>query len=342
MDRIFKWSAYSLILLSILLGGCNSSGLETEITSLATQANIPSDTALNTETVEENSGTSDTIISPIDGMVLVYIPAGEFLMGGDELEIESVVANCISQGTDPDICRNWHKNEVPQHSVYLDAYWIDQTEVSNGMFVDFLNDVGSHIDPESDLMWMDVVNGIFHRVTFDGMAYSVESGYENHPVSMVFWEGAKAYCEWAGRRLPTEAEWEKAARSNDGRPYPWGDASPTCDLVNVEFCFGEPGDIHLIPVGSLPDGASSYGVLNMGGNVSEWVQDWYASNYYSQSPYENPQGPSSGDKRVYRGGSCVELGKSARVSFRVGIDPLIVGGPGGSVGFRCAQSIDQP
>jgi formylglycine-generating enzyme required for sulfatase activity len=230
--------------------------------------------------------------SPIPGGV-VYVPAGNFTMGSD----------------------SGFSDEKPVHTVYLDAYYIDRFEVTNFQFAEFLSaGNGSHYDSPM-------------RITQSGSTYTAQSGYENHPVIHVNWYGAKAYCEWAGKRLPTEAEWEKAARGTDGRTYPWGEG---IDSTKANYNSSET-----TPVGSYPGGVSPYGAYDMTGNVWEWVSDWYSSTYYSSSPSSNPQGSSSGSLRVLRGGSWNYINPSAlRSAFRAGLDP---GLRLPYYGFRCLQ-----
>ncbi len=195
--------------------------------------------------------------SAIAGMV--YVPAGEFLMGSPD-----------GEGYD---------DEHPLHTVYLDAFWIDKTEVTNAMYQQCVN----------------------AGVCQENHDYGVAFNGPDQPVVGVNWYDAKTYCEWVGKRLPTEAEWEKAARGTDGRKYPWGNQSPNCSLLNYVShggaCVGRTA-----PVGSYPAGASPYGALDMAGNVWEWVSDWYNANYYINSPPSNPTGPNSGEKRSLRGG----------------------------------------
>lgn len=240
----------------------------------------------------------DIRVSEIDGMEMVYVPSGNFLMGYSDEDVESILMNC---GAD---CEGFtFEAEQPQHEVYLDSFWIDVTEVTNAMYASFLNSEGNRCEGGRECIEtydseMKISNGEWHP----------SSGYANHPVTGMTWQGAKTYCEWVGRRLPTEAEWEKAARGEDARRYPWGNEF-NCNLLNTG---NEGGDFRLLgcddfdgtsPVGSFPDGASPYGALDMAGNVDEWVMDWYDKNYYSVSPAKNPLGPSFGEDRIVRGGS---------------------------------------
>jgi len=221
-------------------------------------------------------GVSATAIAQTDGMVQVYVPEGEFEMG--------------SADDDPD----GRDDEKPRHTVYLDAFWIDQTEVTNAMFVDFLNEEGNQ--EEGGVTWLaeenwaliEQVNGTFQP----------KSGFTDHPVVALSWDGANAYCTWAERRLPTEAEWEKAAGGTDGRKYPWGNDAPTCEQAQFSGCEG-----NTVAVGTKPAGASPYGALDMAGNVWEWISDSWDSNYYASSPGENPAGPSTNRTEVLRSGS---------------------------------------
>ncbi len=168
-------------------------------------------------------------------------------------------------------------DERPQHTVHLDAFWIDRTEVTNARYR-LCVEAGACAEPEC---WDD-----------DAL------NAPDQPVVCVTWRDAVGYAAWAGGRLPTEAEWEKAARGTDGRLYPWGDGAPDCERANYNRCVGLP-----LPVGSLPGGASPYGVLDMAGNVHEWVSDRYGKYSYADSARENPLGPDSGFNRVTRGGS---------------------------------------
>jgi len=196
----------------------------------------------------------DTKISTMDGMIQVYVTQGEFMMGSNE---------------DP------RSKEYPEHLVYLDAFWMDKVEVTNSMYERCVNS-GECFAPVSRLN-----------------PYYVKWAYRDLPVVYVNWYGAEKYCAWAGRRLPTEAEWEKAARGTDSRYFTWGNSRATPRLANfAETLMGEP-----LPAYRYPLGASPYGALNMGGNVREWVSDWFNNKYYLNSPYENPQGAETGTER---------------------------------------------
>jgi formylglycine-generating enzyme required for sulfatase activity len=226
-------------------------------------------------------------------MTLVYVPAGEFRMGSD--------------GTNDD--------ERPAHTVYLDAFWIDQTEVTNARYRACAA-AGACLPPAEK---GSPTRGDYYQ----------NGAYAGFPVMGVTWEQAYAYCAWAGRRLPSEAEWEKAARGTDGRRYPWGDGPPDDSLANFD---DQAGDTTL--AGSYPAGASPYGALDMAGNVWEWVSDWYGTDYYQYSPPENPAGPDTGEFRVIRGGSYNADNYSLRSVFRFGDHP---GYWYSDVGLRCAM-----
>ena len=260
-----------------------------------------------------------TLVAPVDNMTLMYVPAGEFLMG-TEIGLT---------------------DEQPIHKVYLDAYWIDQTEVSNAMYSNCV-EAGKCSEPSSLIFYSD-------------------PEFAHHPVEYVSWNDAVNYCTWTERRLPSEAEWEMAARwdpyTNQQRVYPWGDEYD-CRKGNFDDeleldaslmqdgSVGCDGFVRSAPVGSFPDGASLYGALDMSGNVWEWVHDAFIEvdpfnasieNYYATSPLENPMGvdPAITEYRSMRGGSYNFTFGFGRAAYRLwyGLDDSYDG-----VGFRCALS----
>jgi serine/threonine-protein kinase len=277
---------------------------------------------------------------------MVYVPAGEFTMGSDDDDVEYALQLC-SKYRGGDCERIWFEDEQPVHTVYLDAFYIDETEVTNAQFAAFVSATDYETDAEQtecgfiyDGDEWNCVPGVDWQHPFGPDTDLV--GRDEHPVVQVSWNDAKAYCEWAGARLPTEAEWEKAARGTDRRTYPWGN---TFDSGRVNFCdqnceFGwkdtgaDDGYAQTAPVGSYPQGASPYGALDMAGNVWEWVADWYGEGYYSQSPGRNPPGPDSSGYRVVRGSSWFHEANDVRGANRSGINPDV---PGIYVGFRCAR-----
>jgi iron(II)-dependent oxidoreductase len=176
------------------------------------------------------------------------------------------------------------------------------------------------------------VDATGYRVPDHWQNGQIPRGKENHPVVYVSWDEAAAYAQWAGKRLPAEAEWEKAARGTDGRKYPWGNQF---DAARCNTSESKVRDT--TPVGEYsPQGDSPYGVSDMAGNVSEWAADWYDENYYAQSPTRNPQGPPSGQYKVLRGGAWYSDKDFARVSFRDNVLPTF---REGYVGFRCVKSV---
>jgi len=235
--------------------------------------------------------------SSVDGMMMLYIPAGEFTMGSNDGQ----------------------QDEKPAHNVYLDAYWMDKTEVTNSMYAKCVQ-AGRCVLPRSSSS--NTRNNYYGNVE-----------YENFPVVYVTRDNAQTYCEWANRRLATEAEWEKAARGTDSRRYPWGNEEPTDLLLNIKIQ-------DTTQVGSYQRGASFYGLLDMGGNVWEWASDWYSSSYYSNSPQANPLGPDSGIKFVARGGGWLDmlggLFVHAKTTYRGGFYTTY---SDVHLGFRCARSV---
>ena len=269
----------------VFLGGCGASPSSVSTPPSATAVTLP--TMLPITVKIEQRGT--------DNAPMVFVLAGEFLMGSAE--------------SDKDV----GDEEKPQHTVSLDAFRIDQHEVTNAQYKQCV-DAGKCTAPSD--------SSSNTRKSYYGNAQ-----FDNYPVVYVSWQDAKNYCAWAGKRLPTEAEWEKAARGTDGRRYPWGDTFDKSKLNSFEN-----GNKDTTEVGKYPSGASPYGAYDMAGNVWEWTNDWYGENYYASSPKQNPQGPSSGSMRAYRGGSTFNDFLFARAATRFGYSPddrLPV------IGFRC-------
>jgi len=238
---------------------------------------------------------------------MVRIPAGPFLMGA-------------AQG-DP--------QEAPPHRVSLASYAIDRTEVTNRAFMWFVQCTGYRTTAEQEGGSVLYRDGGYQTVAEASWRAPQGPGSDlrgllAHPVVHVTWHDAAAFCRWAGKRLPSEAEWEKAARGTDGRLYPWGYAAPDSGAVwranyGLDQCCdasAADGYLHTAPVGSFPAGASPYGLLDVAGNAWEWTQDYYSAEYYDAGPAANPRGPTSGDERSLRGGSWVSPPFRLRASFR--------------------------
>lgn len=205
-------------------------------------------------------------------------------------------------------------DERPVHRVYLDAFYMDKYHVTVEQYAKFLEATDKEAPPEWDIM--------------------NQPRHQTRPVVNVSWFDAATYCKWAGKRLPTEAEWEKAARGTDGRLYPWGNQAPTRLHAN----FGKKewaNHMALVPVGMFEMGKSPYGIYDMAGNAWEWVNDWYDHDYYKKSPAKNPQGPAKGKSKVVRGGNWLYVQEFLRSSFRFNAEPS---GRQFGYGFRCAKT----
>ena len=269
---------------------------------------------------------------------MVEVPACEFTMGADaDVGFEACKKYYI--GSEDECERSWYEDEEPEHTVYVDAYYMDKYEVTNAEYAEFLNEKGNQT--EGDVTWLDL--GDYALIEYSGNQFKTKSGFAKHPVVDVTWYGAKAYCEWAGKRLPTEAEWEKAARGTDGRKYPWGN---TFDGSRVNFCdtncgFGhankdyDDGYKRTAPVGSYPSGVSPYGVYDMAGNVWEWTSSHYESYPYDKTDGREDMTLTNVERLVLRGGSWVNDGSIVRTPNRVGWDPV---GSYYIIGIRCSRS----
>ena len=200
--------------------------------------------------------------------------------------------------------------DAAPHKVLLHAYWIDQFTVTNAMYK------------------LCMQAGKCKRTaTVD--TYLDDPAYADYPVHYIQWYQASAFCAWEGGRLPTEAEWEKAARGIQGFHYPWGNARPDSSLLNFDGQFGAPRSAYDYWAGMSP-----YGLLNMAGNVQQWVADWYSADYYQHSPSENPTGPATGALKVLRGGGFWDNATEVQTFYRFRHDP---GSAGAHRGIRCVQ-----
>lgn len=241
---------------------------------------------------------------------MVRVPEGWFLMGSNKKED-----------------RYAYLPETPQHRVFLDAFEIDRYEVTTVQFLKFV--LATDRSPLID--WR-----------YDGGNF--QETMANHPVMHVSWYDAEAYCSWAGKRLPTEAEWEKAARGDDGRIYPWGNQAAGLSRSNFGRT-GLSGPVRdrperlllyppIISVDKYDNAVSPYGLFQMSGNVAEWVADWYDKDYYKTAPDRNPKGPEKGTQKSFRGGGWIDSTPSVRVAQRNGTEPNT---KMNWLGFRCAK-----
>ncbi len=301
----------------VLCCGASIFGTYQVVPNLLTPAPTPTRTASPTSSPTNTPAITSTPtpfpdeITNDAGATMRLIPEGEFTMGGND----------------------GYPDERPAHLIYLNAYYMDKYEVTNSLFEACVNN-GGCIPPQN-------------LGSITNAQYYGNSQFADYPVIYVDWYQAKAYCEWRGARLPTEAEWEKAARGTDERIYPWGN-SFQCKNGNFDDILGLDGkyisDVkncdgyqETILVGLFDSGSSPYEIYDMAGNVWEWVGDWYDGNYYSGSPYNNPQGALTGNDRVGRGGAWdVAITKNLLTTRRVGFDPSTAGN---NLGFRCASSL---
>lgn len=210
----------------------------------------------------------DEIRNPHDGATLLWVPAGDFLMGSSDAEIDENLKEAL------DMKRESFGGEKPQHTVYLDGFWVYKTDVTIAQYRRFCHETGRAMPTAPAWGWND-----------------------DHPIVRVSWADASAYAEWADVGLPTEAQWEKAARGPAGRWYPWGD---TWDASKCAC--SSTGISTTQPVGGLPAGVSPYGCMDMAGNVEQWCADWYSNSYYRTGRSRNPTGSETGVFRVLRGG----------------------------------------
>ncbi|MBT5552076.1 MAG: formylglycine-generating enzyme family protein [Nitrospina sp.] len=242
---------------------------------------------------------------------MAFIPGGPFTMG---FEIEN-----DNEWGDLD--------EDPVHEVTLSPYWMDKYEVTSSDFAEFLN---SHKD--SAERYIDITPNVTVEI-IEGK-YQPRTGLDNFPVNRVSWYGADAYCRWQDKRLPTEAEWEKAARGTDQRIFPWGNEFPNNERVTFRRKFSKIGFKVLEPVNSMDQGVSPYGIHHMAGNVWEWVADWFDGGTYEDREPKDPQGPDTGISKVLRGGNWYYKAYYMRTTYRFNERP---GQFNIWQGFRCAH-----
>ncbi|OGO36198.1 MAG: hypothetical protein A2Z03_10535 [Chloroflexi bacterium RBG_16_56_8] len=314
----FLAAAKALLLPVIFaLAACQPVATESPVVPLASPTSaVPTNTATSTPTpptptISPTATLPSWRISPQDGMTQLYIPDGSLHMGALDVNAEN--------------------DEQPAHLIRVDAFWIDQVEVTNGMYA--LCAAGGACRPPAKF------NSDNRPSYFDNPEF------RDYPVVYVTWADAAAYCAWAARRLPTEAEWERAARGDDMRTYPWGDELPSQIYANFNNYVGDTSR-----VGSYAAGAGPFGALDLAGNVWEWVADLYKADYYAVSADANPSGPPEKRglyMRVIRGGSFQDERLNMRVSNRgyelgpnptlLPQDPVYAGRSSVKVGFRCAS-----
>jgi formylglycine-generating enzyme len=248
--------------------------------------------------------------------------SGKFLVGKDGAPMILIPAGTFPMGV-PSGDRDGGRDEYPRHEVLLDTFAIDTFEVTNSRYLDFVKATGHRVPQNPKNPTRNLWQGD-----------SITDSLADRPVINVDWYDADAYCTWAGKRLPTEAEWEKAAKGTSDKRFPWGNVEPTAKHLNYNQRW--IGEKTLMPVGSYEAGKSPYGVYDMAGNVWEWVNDWYDPRYYEKSPNKNPKGPESGTKKVIRGAGWPNETPSVRIFTRVESDPTI---RNESTGFRCATDV---
>lgn len=246
--------------------------------------------------VEPPNGIAPAILNERDHGIAVWIPAGPFLMGSED-----------------EMAR---PSEKPAHQVTVSGFYLDLHPVTNAQYARFVAETGHH-PPKGGSPWTKWRKN------------DPPEGYEDHPVVLVSWLDAVVYCEWSGKRLPTEAEWEKAARGGlSHQRYPWGQEL-AIEAANYEDAVGKTTAVGIYP-------ANGYGLVDMAGNVWEWCADWYEDGYYAKSPDTDPQGPQKGSERVLRGGCWHREAASLRCSNHYHNAPKNVVN---SVGFRCARTL---
>lgn len=288
----------------------------------------------------ELSPTPDSDTLQLIATQMAVVDGGTFAMGTDAAEVRSAVDLCVTiQNGNCTIAMG--EDSAPAHQVTLNAFQMEITEVTYAQYVAFLNSMGagSHANGcGGQRCFQTQAESENSPVTLADGEYTFPEVVRNQPVVQVTWYGARAYCEALGRRLPTEAEWERAARGSDGRIYPWGNV---WNELLARTSIPEDGTVGALPISSYPAGASPYGLFDMAGNVAEWVSDWYSPTYYRlpEASGLNPTGPVAGDQKVVRGGSWDAKPFFARTVHRQSLAPNEAGA---WLGFRCAADYELP
>jgi len=321
----------------------------TEIPPTVEQTEEPSatPTTAQAQTLQTTGGSSVPIPAALANLLtpLERVDGGTFQMGTTPQEVQSAVDECVNVfGGACTVAMG--QDSAPEHSVTINPFQMERYEVTYEQYMAFLNSMG----PNSHLNGCDGQPCLATRnesdtsnVTFDSANYRVPDIIRNFPVTNVTWYGANTYCRSIGRRLPTEAEWEHAARGSQNTLYPWGNTFDTTRANTNRPPADDPSLEGAEPVDSYPNGVSEYGVFNLAGNVAEWVNDWYSDTWYSQQaaqqPSLNPVGPPAGVDKVVRGGSWDAVPFFSRSVHRQNHQP---NDPTAWIGFRCAADLDTP
>jgi formylglycine-generating enzyme required for sulfatase activity len=297
--------------------------------------------------VTPSSGKTPTPVDIMNNKIL--ISSGKFKMGSNEKEIEEAVMVSREYGDNAD--RSWFSDEMPQHEINMDSFYIDKYEVTNGEFSKFVLATGYRTDAEKEgfgyiVAWEDktVMKQVYGADWQHPVGRNSDiSGKMDYPVVQVSWNDATSYVKWAGKSLPTEAQWEKACRGTDARVYPWGNIwnDNYCNNwnLNIFYLMDLMPDYFngrgILPGGKITSGASPYGVMDMSGNVWEWCYDFYGKDYYKNSPSQNPQGPDEGNTRVLKGGPWYYINPAYfRTAARFEIQQNF---RSSFIGFRCIK-----
>ena len=296
----FKYTVFAVLLFSLLISACANKETD-ELVQSTDQTNFKTDSVVA-------GALSNQKVRKEDGMVQVEVPAGEFTMGTSMNTLKFAIEQST---TCPNCVADWYSTEVPGHQVTLDAYWIDKYEVSIENYVAFLN--ANNFQNETQVE--DYIN-----LSGDDRIYLLDKwyfgeGFGSYPITDISQEGAQAYCEWVGGSLPTEAQWEKAARGTDRRLYPWGNEAPE----NSQWLNFNNNLRGTVPVNNYENVESPYGTVNMAGNVWEWTADYFYTNAYGTGSNNNPTFPNPADSQnlvVIRGGSFINHDLDVRTTRR--------------------------